>query len=135
MSVAAKMALVDLVGLAAVAQLIVFGFLVGRARGVHGVPAPATTGHPVFERYHRVHMNTVESLIPFLPALWLAAKYGSPGIAAVAGGVYLVGRVIYLIGYVRDPAKRGFGYMLTFFPVVVLIGTAAIGALRTLASG
>jgi glutathione S-transferase len=41
---------VDIVGLLAVIQLVVFGVLVGRARGTYGIAAPATTGHPVFER-------------------------------------------------------------------------------------
>ena len=68
------MAWVDIVGLLSVVQLFVFGVLVGRARGRYGVAAPATSGHPVFERYYRVQMNTVESLIVFLPALWLAAR-------------------------------------------------------------
>jgi len=123
---------VDIVGLLAVLQLIVFGFLVGRARGIHGVHAPATTGHPVFERYYRVQMNTVETLIAFLPALWLAAKYWSPKWAAILGAVYLVGRVVYLVAYVKDPAKRSLGYSLSGLPTIALIVAALIGALRTL---
>src|SRR5882757_3533889 len=61
----AHMAWVDTVGLLAVVQLFVFGVMVGRARGKYGVAAPATAGHPIFERYYRVQMNTVESLLVF----------------------------------------------------------------------
>jgi glutathione S-transferase len=124
---------VDIVGLLAVLQLVVFGILVGRARGLYGVKAPATAGHPVFERYYRVQMNTVETLIAFLPALWLAAKYWSPTWAATLGGVYLVGRVVYLLEYVKDPDKRGPGYGLSAVPTMALIVAALVNALRSLA--
>ena len=126
---------VDIVGLLAVVQLIAFGTLVGRARGTYGVAAPATTGHPVFERYYRVQMNTVESLIVFLPALWLAARYWPPKYAALLGVVYLVGRVLYLFGYVSDPKKRGAGYGLSMTPVLVLVLAALIGAIRAALAG
>src|SRR5450432_1204425 len=46
---------VQLVTLLAVLQFLVFGFLVGKARATHNVPAPAMSGHPGFERYFRVH--------------------------------------------------------------------------------
>ena len=123
---------VDIVGLLAVLQLLVFGVLVGRARSAYGVHAPATSGHPVFERYFRVQMNTLETLIVFLPALWLAAKYWSPLWAAVLGAIYLVGRIIYLLGYVRDPAKRRAGYGLSTLPVLILVFAALVGAVRAL---
>lgn len=126
---------VDIVGLLAVVQLIVFAFLVGRARATFGIVAPATTGNPIFERYYRVQMNTVEMLIPFLPGLWLAAKYWSPLWAAILGAVYLVGRVLYLAGYVSDPKKRGPGFGLSFLPTVVLIVGALVGAVRALLHG
>ena len=126
------MAWVDIVGMLAVIQLIVFGMLVGRARSQHGIAAPATTGHPVFERYYRVQMNTVETLIVFLPALWLAAKYWPPVVAAILGAIYLVGRTLYLNAYVSDPKKRGLGFGLSMLPTLVLVAAALIGAVRSL---
>ena len=126
------MAWVDIVGLLAVIQLFVFGVLVGRARSRYGIAAPATTGHPVFERYYRVQMNTVETLIVFLPALWLAAKYSSPGVAAILGAIYLVGRTLYLNAYVSDPKKRGPGFGMSMLPTLVLVAVALIGAVRSL---
>jgi uncharacterized membrane protein YecN with MAPEG domain len=124
---------VDIVGLLAVLQLFGFSILVGRARAQYGVQAPAITGHPVFERYFRVQMNTLELIGPLLVSLWLGAKYWSPTWAAILGAIYLVGRVIYLVGYVKDPAKRGAGFGLSALPMMVLIVAALIGALRTLA--
>ncbi len=123
---------VDIVTLLAALQLVVFSILVGRARGRFGIAAPATTGHPVFERYHRVHMNTVESLLVFYPSLWLAAKYWSPQYAALLGAVYLVGRFVYLYAYVKDPKKRSLGFALSSLPTLVMAAAALIGAIHAL---
>ena len=126
---------VDIVGLLAVVQLFVFGVLVGRARGRYGIAAPATTGHPIFERYYRVQVNTVESLLVLLPGLWLAAKYWSPRYAAMLGVVYLVGRALYLTAYVNDPKKRSLGFSLSMGPAALLVIAALIGAIRLLLQG
>jgi glutathione S-transferase len=122
----------DIVGLLAAVQLLVFGYLVGAARSKYGIKAPATTGHPVFEAWFRVQANTVEMSLAFFPALWLAARYWNPAYAAVGGVVYLIGRVVYAQGYVKDPSKRGMGFGLSFLPVTVLIVGALIGAVRQL---
>ena len=121
---------VDVVGLLAVIQLVVFGVLVGRARGTYGIAAPATTGHPVFERYYRVQMNTVETLLAFLPGLWLGAKYWSPTYAALLGVVYLIGRIVYLKTYVHEPKSRSVGFAMSMLPALVLLIAALIGAIR-----
>ena len=101
-------------------------FVVGRARGLYGVKAPATTGHPLFECAFRVQMNTLEATLMFLPALWLAARYGAPLWAGIAGLVWVLGRVWYAVGYLRDPAKREGGFIVS---AVGLLATLAIGAI------
>src|SRR5215471_17568522 len=101
------MEFVVIVTVLALLQYIFFGALVGRARGRYGIKGPAVTGHEVFERYFRVHQNTLEVLVAFVPALWLCARYASTTGAAVLGVVYLVGRFVYLRTYVADPSKRG----------------------------
>ncbi|MSP50526.1 MAG: MAPEG family protein [Alphaproteobacteria bacterium] len=120
-------------GLATLAALLVFmwtGSMVARARTRLGVPAPATTGHPEFERVFRVQMNTLEQIVVFLPALWLAAVVVSDLWAAVAGAVWVVGRVVYAHAYYADAAKRGPGFVMTIAPTFILLILAAIGILR-----
>ena len=124
------MQLVALVILLALAEFVALGILVGRARGKYGVKAPATTGHEVFERWFRVHYNTMELLVVFVPSIWLFGLYVSPKIGAALGVVYLVGRVMYVRSYVRDPAARGGGFGLSMLPTLVLLVGAAIGAAR-----
>jgi glutathione S-transferase len=109
-----------------------FGILVGRARVAHGIKAPATSGDPIFERYFRIHQNTGEQLWLFLPSLWLFALYVSGPAAAALGVVWLVGRLIYLRGYVEDPEKRGPGFLIGFLATFVLLLGSLIGAVRAL---
>jgi hypothetical protein len=126
---------VDIVTALALVQFIAFGFKVGKARGTYGVKAPATTGNEVFERHFRVQQNTLESLVAFVPGLYLFSHYWNPLWAAALGVVYLAGREIYAATYVKDPAKRGPGYGLTFIPIVILIVGSVIGAVRFIATG
>jgi len=126
------MELVAIVVLLALIEYVVLGMLVGRARGKYGVKAPAVTGHEMFERYFRVHQNTLELLVVFVPAMWLFGSYVSPGWAATLGLVYVVGRIAYVVGYVADPAKREIGFGLSVFPVIVLLLGALWGAAQRL---
>ena len=126
---------VAIVAVLALMQYIFFAILVGQARGKFGVNGPAVTGHPVFERYFRVQMNTLELLIALLPGLWLFAYYVRPTWAALLGAVYLVGRFVYLRSYVTDPAKRGMGFGLSLLPIFVLLLGALIGAGSALLRG
>ena len=115
------MELVGAVTLLALLQFVVMGIMVGRARGLYGVKAPATTGHEQFERWFRVHYNTLEKLIVFLPSLWLFGYYMGQYYAAGLGGIYLVGRLLYAVTYIRDPATRGLGTLLSDLPMVIML--------------
>ncbi len=126
------MHLVALVTCLALLQFVAFAMLVGWARGKYGVAAPATTGHPVFERYYRVQMNTLELLVVFLPSLWIFGHYIGETWAAGFGAVFIVGRVLYLLGYVADPKKREIGFGMSFFPVLALLIGALFGAGKAL---
>jgi len=129
------MAWVQLVTVLAVLQCLVFSFFVGSARGKYKVAAPATAGNEIFERYNRVHQNTIEQLIVFLPSLWIAAQYSSPGRMAAIGAVFIVGRVFYLTGYVKEPKKRGFGFGLSFLSTAALLIYALVDVIRALLRG
>ena len=114
----------------ALVEFLYFGFAVGKARTRYNVPAPAVTGNEIFERYFRVQMNTLEQLVVFIPSIWLFGQYLSPYVAAGLGVVFLIGRLIYLSAYVKDPKKRELGFVLSFFPSVILLVGAIYGAAR-----
>lgn len=121
---------VDLIAVLAIIQLVFFGALVGRARGRYGVKAPAVSGHEMFERAYRVQMNTLELMVAFLPALFIAARYWPPVYIAGVGAVYLVGRLIYWRSYTAAPASRGLGFALSMFPILALLIGALIAMVR-----
>lgn len=128
------MALVAVIVLLALVEYMVFGFLVGRARGRYNVPAPAMAGHEVFDRYFRVHYNTLENLLVFVPAIWIFGTYVSSQWAAALGVFFIVGRAVYFRAYVADPKRRGAGFGLTMLANFALVIGALIGSLARLVS-
>ncbi len=120
---------IDIVAVIAVLQLIFFSVLVGRARDQYDVSAPAVIGHEIFERVYRVQMNTLELLVAFLPAIFLAGKYWPQTAVAGLGAVYVLGRFIYWRAYMNAPKSRGLGFGLSALPVLVLLLAALVGAI------
>ena len=76
---------------------------------------------------YRVQTNTLELLVAFFPSLFLAARYWPAPLVAGAGAVYLLGRFVYWRAYLNDPSKRQLGFMLSFFPIVLLAVLALAG--------
>jgi uncharacterized MAPEG superfamily protein len=116
-----KMDAVVIVSVLALLQFGWFGFQVGAMRAKHQCKAPAITGAPEFERMFRVQQNTMEQLVMFLPALWLFGTRVNPLWGAGFGVIYLVGRTIYRISYVRDPGSRSLGFGMTLLPTVLML--------------
>src|ERR1700723_4067788 len=102
---------------------------VSKARTAYGVKAPAISGNPDFERVFRVHMNTLEWMPIFLPALWLFAIYVSDAIAAALGVVWIIGRVLYMNGYAKAANKRGPGFAVQGGAAAILWLGAVVGIL------
>jgi hypothetical protein len=123
----------DIVTALAILQFVWFGIQVSQARGKYGVQAPAVTGNEVFDRYFRVQQNTLELLVAFIPGLYLFGHYFNPLWAAGLGVVYLIGRQIYSMSYVKDPKSRGPGFGLSVLPTLILLLSGLIGAVMRLA--
>ena len=121
-----------LVSLLALLAYFWMSLQVGRARGKTGIKAPAMTGNEVFERYVRVQANTLELLILFLPALWLAAAHVAALWLALLGALYLIGRFIYQRAYVAEPSKRSLGFGLSALPILALLLIDLVGAVSRL---
>ncbi|MBT8083215.1 MAG: MAPEG family protein [Gammaproteobacteria bacterium] len=113
----------------ALAQYVLFGIMVGSMRQKYSVPAPQETGPEPFERMNRVHLNTAEQLIVFIPALWMHALYASPLYGAIIGLFFIAGRFIYRAAYLKDPGSRGTGFTMTFVSSAVLLIWALVAAI------
>jgi glutathione S-transferase len=126
------MELVYLTILLALVEYIGMAAYVGRARVKYGIRAPATTGHPDFERVNRVHINTLESLVIFVPAVVIFGLYMNPLWAAVLGGLFVIGRALYAVGYYSAAEKRGIGAGITGIANIALVVGALIGVVQRL---
>jgi len=113
------------------AILFVFytGLLVARMRGVTGIKAPAVSGDPKFECAYRVQMNTLEQFVMFLPLLWLATAYFHvlPWLPAVFGLIWVIGRIVYMNGYMAAPEKRSNGFLISVIATAGLLILAVWG--------
>ncbi|HWE45884.1 MAG TPA: MAPEG family protein [Caulobacteraceae bacterium] len=96
------------------------------------VYAPAMSGHPDVERALRVQGNTLEWIVIFLPSLWLWSYYLDARVGAVLGAIWIVGRILYLVGYMKDAGKRGPGFLVQGSMTAILFFGALIGVLATL---
>jgi glutathione S-transferase len=109
---------------------------VATERAKYNVLAPATTGHPAFERAFRIQANTGEQLVIFLPSLWLFSLYIAPLWASVLGIVWIAGRIVYAISYNRDPQRRTFGFVVaSLASAVLLLGSLIAAAWQFLHNG
>jgi glutathione S-transferase len=126
------MAWVTIVAMLALLEYFYFSIQVGQARGKFGVKAPATTGNEQFERYHRVHQNTMEQLVMFLPSLFTFATLVSQTWAAILGVVFIIGRAVYFNLYISNPDKRGPGVLISLLATATLIFGSLIGAVMML---
>jgi len=102
---------------------------VGQARQLYQVMAPSIEGPAEFMRALRVQANTVEQLVFHFPALWLCAYWFNDKIAAMLGLVWIVGRMMYALNYLRDPVKRGPGFVIATIASSVLLAGAIFGLL------
>jgi glutathione S-transferase len=119
----------QLVIILALIEYLVMGFNVGRARNTYAIKAPATTGHPTFERLFRVQQNMLEQLIVFIPALLIFCGRVSVRWGVILGVLFLIARPVYAIGYVKDSDRRAYGAGLTFVVNAILVVGSLIGLL------
>ena len=111
--------------------LIVYAFVtlkVVAARVRFGVKAPATSGPPAFERRFRVHENTLEQIVLFVPSLLLFAASWGDAAAAIVGLAWPAGRIYYAVVYVNAPEARYTGWVVAFASSVILLLGGVIGA-------
>ena len=103
------------------------GFVAGRARMIYKVSAPSMDGPPAFQAAQRVQANTLEQLPLVIVPLWLCAMFLGDAWAAAGGVLWCVGRVLYALGYYKDPARREAGFVIGMVACAALIGGTVWG--------
>ncbi len=113
-------------------QYIYFAGRVGATRVKHEVKAPAVEGNEAWERLFRIQQNTLEQLIIFIPAIYIFSVYLSAKWALIPGCIYLIGRQIYSMAYIKDPKTRTLGFGLTFLAQIILVLGGLFGVVRAM---
>lgn len=97
------------------------------ARVKYGVQAPSHDGPDEYVRKVRVHQNTLEHLVLFLPGLWLFSFAVDPVWASIIGILWPLGRLGYAYGYYKDAEKRGLGLYISMPPIYIFVIGSLIG--------
>jgi glutathione S-transferase len=105
------------------------GIGVGIARAKYKVPVPQISGNEDFERAFRVHQNTLEQIVIFIPSLWMFGLTVNARAAAGLGAIWLVGRILYAWGYYQAAEKRGLGFAVSSLANLILLVGSAIGSI------
>ena len=94
--------------LSSIALLVYYFTLLraGMARGKFDIKAPSHDGPEEYVRHVRVHHNTLEHLILFLPGLWLFSFAVDPVWATIIGILWPIGRIRYALSYYKDAEKK-----------------------------
>jgi len=103
-----------------------------RVRIKYKIMPPLVEGPEEFQRAFHTQMNTIEQLVIFFPALWLAALGIGDLFAAIIGAVWPVARVIYMQGYMAADKRRFQGFIAALVVSVTLYGAAIIGMIASL---
>ena len=118
------MELIAIITVMILIQTLFFGFEVGKARGKYNIKAPAVSGDENFDRHYRIHQNTIEQIIIFIPSLWLFGYFVNNNVAAALGVLFIIGRLVFRNAYLKNPASREIGFMMGFIPMAIcLLGT------------
>ena len=108
------------------------GVMAGWARVKYKVPAPAMEGPLPFQSAQRVQANTLEQLPLVLAPLWLCACYLGDVWAAAGGLLWCLGRILYALGYYRDPARREAGFIIGMLACSALVTGSVVGLLQNI---
>ena len=109
--------------LSSIALLVYYFTLLraGMARGKFDIKAPSHDGPEEYVMHVRVHHNTLEHLILFLPGLWLFSFAVDPVWATIIGILWPIGRIRYALSYYKDAEKRGPGLYLSMPPIYIYV--------------
>ncbi len=109
--------------LSSIALLVYYFTLLraGMARVKFDIRAPSHDGPEEYVRHVRVHHNTLEHLILFLPGLWLFSFAVDPIWATIIGILWPIGRIRYALSYYKDAEKRGPGLYLSMPPIYIYV--------------
>ncbi|PVV00788.1 hypothetical protein BB560_004819 [Smittium megazygosporum] len=79
----------------------------------------------------RVHMNYVEQLPTAISSVLICGLF-YPTLSVCLGGSYILGRLIYGLGYRKEAKNREIGFVMYFVPLLGLMGASVVGITKEL---
>ncbi len=113
-------------------QYFYFAACVAGLRQKVGTPATETAEDQTLKRTIRVHANTGEMIIIFLPLIVLCGHFLNGKIAAGIGVFWIVARFLYQHGYLKDGKSRVQGFLLADLVFLLLMLGALYGIVHSL---
>ena len=104
-----------LVTVATAILVMVLSFKSGAAKRANGLRPYDLIENETARIADRIHMNTVESVVVFLPLLWVGAVYADAMIASILGVIWVLSRVGYAYAYAKEPSSRALYFATSFF--------------------
>lgn len=116
-----------LITVATSALILTLAFRSGAAKGKAGEKPYETLTDETARIANRIHLNTIEMSVAFLPLLWVAALYSVTILAVALGWVWILARIGYAYAYTKKPASRAAFFVLNLLCVVGLMGVTLYG--------
>ena len=110
---------------------VLLAFRVGTMRSKHKVQSYETymTKNTEFIIAHRIQVNTLESVMVFLPLLWVATFWGYEIAAAIIWWIWIISRILYAVMYQQDPKKRMIPFLISLLCTMGVLLLAILGIL------
>ncbi len=117
--------------LASLALILGIGLAAATRHFVSNIDGSKPTSGSRLDLILRYVSNTTEQLLLFaIASAGMASFTSAASLLPVAAVWFLIARLAFLIGYVKSPVARAFGFAATFHPTIVMTGFALWSALK-----
>ena len=101
--------------------ILIFSLWVGRCRKKYHSPPPEIGDNIKLQIANRIHYNSLELFILFLPLFTIFVAFYGDFYGAIVGFLFLIARIIFALGYWKNPSYRSFGSIPSFITIIILI--------------
>ena len=101
--------------------ILIFSVWVGRCRKKYHSPPPALGGNIKLQIANRIHYNSLELFILYFPLFAIFVAFYGDFYGAIVGFLFLIARIIFALGYWKNPPYRSFGQIPSFTIIIILI--------------
>jgi len=101
--------------------ILIFSLWVGRCRKKYHSPPPEIGDNIKLQIANRIHYNSLELFILYFPIFAIFVAFYGDFYGAIVGFLFLIARIIFALGYWKDPPYRSLGAIPSFIIIIILI--------------